>query len=42
LAIFYDGNAADQKPTGVKSHMTCDVDLARLELPLPPESDGTS
>ena len=34
LAIFYDGNAAEQMPTGVKSHMNRDVGLAWLDLPL--------
>jgi len=34
LAIFYDGNAAEQIPTGVKSHMNRDVGLAWLALPL--------
>ena len=34
LAIFYDGNAAGQMPTGVKSHMNRDVGLAWLDLPL--------
>jgi predicted GH43/DUF377 family glycosyl hydrolase len=34
LAIFYDGNAAEQMPTGVKSHMHRDVGLAWLDLPL--------
>jgi hypothetical protein len=34
LAIFYDGNAAEQMATGVKSHMNRDVGLAWLELPL--------
>lgn len=36
LAIFYDGNAAEQMPTGVKSHMNRDVGLAWLDLPLAP------
>jgi len=34
LAIFYDGNAAEQMPSGVKSHMNRDVGLAWLDLPL--------
>ena len=34
LAIFYDGNASDPMPTGVKSHMNRDVGLAWLDLPL--------
>jgi predicted GH43/DUF377 family glycosyl hydrolase len=34
LAILYDGNAAEQMPTGVKSHMNRDVGLAWLDLPL--------
>jgi predicted GH43/DUF377 family glycosyl hydrolase len=34
LAIFYDGNAADRIPPGVKSHMNRDVGLAWLDLPL--------
>ena len=38
LAIFYDGNASEQMPTGVKSHMNRDVGLAWLELPLLPLS----
>ena len=36
LAIFYDGNAAETMPTGVKSHMNRDVGLAWLDLPLVP------
>ncbi|MEI2726951.1 MAG: hypothetical protein V9H26_26640 [Verrucomicrobiota bacterium] len=38
LAIFYDGNVAEQMPPGVKSHMNRDVGLAWLELPLLPLS----
>ena len=34
LAIFYDGNAAEQMPPGIKSHMNRDVGLAWLDLPL--------
>ena len=34
LAVFYDGNAADPMPSGVKSHMNRDVGLAWLDLPL--------
>lgn len=34
LAIFYDGNVAEQMPSGVKSHMNRDVGLAWLDLPL--------
>ena len=34
LAIFYDGNAANKIPPGVKSHMNRDVGLAWLDLPL--------
>lgn len=34
LAIFYDGNAAEALPAGVKSHMNRDVGLAWLDLPL--------
>lgn len=34
LAVFYDGNASRQLPTGVKSHMDRDVGLAWLDLPL--------
>ncbi|MBE7504136.1 MAG: hypothetical protein HS113_28390 [Verrucomicrobiales bacterium] len=34
LAILYDGNAAEQVPSGVKSHMNRDVGLAWLDLPL--------
>ncbi|MCC7374429.1 MAG: hypothetical protein IT581_07220 [Verrucomicrobiales bacterium] len=34
LAIFYDGNAAETMPAGVKSHMNRDVGLAWLDLPL--------
>ncbi|HRZ58238.1 MAG TPA: hypothetical protein P5525_22595 [Candidatus Paceibacterota bacterium] len=34
LAIFYDGNATNQMPSGVKSHMNRDVGLAWLDLPL--------
>lgn len=34
LAILYDGNVAEQMPTGVKSHMNRDVGLAWLDLPL--------
>jgi hypothetical protein len=34
LAIFYDGNEAGEMPAGVKSHMSRDVGLAWLELPL--------
>lgn len=34
LAIFYDGNASEKIPPGVKSHMNRDVGLAWLELPL--------
>ena len=33
LAILYDGNVAEQMPTGVKSHMNRDVGLAWLDLP---------
>ena len=36
LAIFYDGNASEKMPTGVKSHMNRDVGLAWLDLPLVP------
>ena len=36
LALFYDGNAEDPMPRGVKSHMHRDVGLAWLELPLVP------
>lgn len=36
LAIFYDGNAAERMPKGVKSHMNRDVGLAWLDLPLVP------
>jgi len=36
LALFYDGNAAEQLPQGVKSHMNRDVGLAWLDLPLLP------
>jgi len=36
LAIFYDGNAATEMPSGVKSHMNRDVGLAWLDLPLLP------
>lgn len=38
LALFYDGNAADPMPAGVKSHMNRDVGLAWLDLPLTPPS----
>ncbi len=38
LAIFYDGNASEKMPAGVKSHMNRDVGLAWLELPLSPPS----
>jgi predicted GH43/DUF377 family glycosyl hydrolase len=34
LAIFYDGNSADNIPAGIKSHMNRDVGLAWLDLPL--------
>ena len=34
LAVFYDGNASEQMPAGVKSHMNRDVALAWLDLPL--------
>ena len=34
LAIFYDGNASEKMPAGVKSHMNRDVGLAWLDLPL--------
>lgn len=34
LAIFYDGNASERMPAGVKSHMNRDVGLAWLDLPL--------
>lgn len=34
LAIFYDGNASEKMPKGVKSHMNRDVGLAWLDLPL--------
>jgi hypothetical protein len=34
LAIFCDGSAAEQMPSGVKSRMNRDVGLARLDLPL--------
>jgi predicted GH43/DUF377 family glycosyl hydrolase len=34
LAIFYDGNGSEKMPNGVKSHMTRDIGLAWLELPL--------
>ena len=34
LAIFYDGNASEKMPGGVKSHMNRDVGLAWLNLPL--------
>ena len=36
LAIFYDGNASEKMPAGVKSHMNRDVGLAWLDLPLLP------
>lgn len=36
LAIFYDGNAAETMPRGVKSHMNRDIGLAWLDLPLRP------
>ncbi len=39
LAIFYDGNAADSIPPGVKSHMNRDVGLAWLDLPLKEPED---
>ena len=34
LAIFYDGNASEKMPPGIKSHMNRDVGLAWLDLPL--------
>jgi len=34
LAIFYDGNVAEQMPTGVKNHMSRGAGLAWLDLPL--------
>ncbi len=34
LGVFYDGNAAENIPPGVKSHMNRDVGLAWLDLPL--------
>jgi hypothetical protein len=34
LGIIYDGNAAGQMPTGVKSHMNRDIGLAWPDLPL--------
>ncbi|MEO7599241.1 MAG: hypothetical protein ABIV50_09940 [Opitutus sp.] len=36
LALFYDGNASDPMPRGVKSHIHRDVGLAWLDLPLVP------
>lgn len=40
LAVFYDGNASERMPAGVKSHMNRDVGLAWLDLPLvPPPAD---
>lgn len=36
LALFYDGNADEKMPEGVKSHMDRDIGLAWLELPLVP------
>jgi predicted GH43/DUF377 family glycosyl hydrolase len=36
LAIFYDGNEAPEIPPGVKSHMSRDIGLAWLNLPLIP------
>lgn len=36
LALFYDGNAADPMPRGVKSHMRRDIGLAWIDLPLVP------
>lgn len=41
LALFYDGNAEEKMPVGVKSHMNRDIGLAWLQLPLvPPTRDG--
>jgi len=34
LAVFYDGNASERIPAGVKSHMNRDIGLAWLDLPL--------
>lgn len=39
LAVFYDGNAAPELPTGVASHMKRDVGLAWLDLPLVPPAE---
>jgi hypothetical protein len=36
LAIFYDGNEAPEIPPGIKSHMSRDIGLAWLNLPLIP------
>lgn len=34
LALFYDGHAGDRIPPGVKSHMSRDIGLAWIDLPI--------